>query len=58
MVFVLLGLITDGLYALTAGTAAEWLRARRGVAVAGRWIPGTMYIGLGLAAALSSGQRK
>jgi threonine/homoserine/homoserine lactone efflux protein len=58
VVFVLLGLVTDGLYALTAGTAARWLRARRGATLTRRWIPGAMYIGLGLAAALGSGQRK
>jgi len=58
VVFVALGLLTDGLYALTAGTAARWLRARRGVALARRWIPGTMYIGLGLATAFSGNNRK
>jgi threonine/homoserine/homoserine lactone efflux protein len=57
-VFCALGLLTDGLYALTAGSAAHWLRARRGVALTRRWIPGTMYIGLGLAAALSASNRK
>jgi threonine/homoserine/homoserine lactone efflux protein len=31
--FVALGMVTDGLYALTAGAAARWLRARRGVAL-------------------------
>jgi threonine/homoserine/homoserine lactone efflux protein len=58
VVFVALGMVTDGLYALTAGAAAQWLRARRGAALTRRWIPGTIYIGLGLAAALSSSQRK
>jgi len=58
VVFVALGLLTDGLYALTAGAAAQWLRARRGVALTRRWIPGTMYIGLGLATALSGNHRK
>ena len=58
LVFCALGLLTDGLYALTAGSAAHWLRARRGVALTRRWIPGTMYIGLGLAAALSPSGRK
>jgi threonine/homoserine/homoserine lactone efflux protein len=58
LVFCALGLVTDGLYALSAGTAAHWLRARRGVALTRRWIPGTMYIGLGLATALSPGHRK
>jgi threonine/homoserine/homoserine lactone efflux protein len=58
LVFCALGLMTDGLYALTAGSAAQWLRARRGVALTRRWIPGTMYIGLGLATALSPSSRK
>jgi threonine/homoserine/homoserine lactone efflux protein len=58
IVFVALGMVTDGLYALTAGAAAQWLRARRGVALTRRWIPGTIYIGLGLATAFSSGHRK
>jgi threonine/homoserine/homoserine lactone efflux protein len=58
LVFCALGLLTDGLYALTAGSAAHWLRARRGVALTRRWIPGTMYIGLGLATALSASNRK
>jgi threonine/homoserine/homoserine lactone efflux protein len=58
VVFVALGMVTDGLYALTAGAAASWLRARRGLALTRRWIPGTIYIGLGLATALSSSHRK
>jgi len=58
VVFVALGVLTDGLYALTAGAAAGGLRARRGLAVTRRWIPGVVYIGLGLATALSSGHRK
>ena len=58
VVFCALGLVTDGLYALTAGSAAHWLRARRGVALTRRWIPGTMYIGLGLVTAFSPSNRK
>ena len=57
LVFCLLGLVTDGLYALTAGSAAQWLRARRGVSLTRRWIPGTMYIGLGLVTAFSGNNR-
>jgi threonine/homoserine/homoserine lactone efflux protein len=52
--FVALGLITDGGYALTAGTAAQWLRSRPRFLASERWISGVMYIGLGMAAALSS----
>jgi threonine/homoserine/homoserine lactone efflux protein len=57
LIFVALGVLTDGLYALTVGSAAHWLRARRGVALTRRWIPGTMYIGLGLATAFSGNNR-
>ena len=56
--FVLLGLITDGGYAFTAGTAAGWLRSHPRLLAGERWISGGLYIGLGVAAALSSGQRK
>ena len=58
LIFVLLGLITDGGYALTAGTAAEWLRGHPRFIASEPWISGGMYVGLGLVAALSSHQRK
>jgi threonine/homoserine/homoserine lactone efflux protein len=58
MLFVALGLVSDGLYALGAGSAAQWLRARPSFLARERWVSGVMYIGLGLVAALSSGQRK
>jgi threonine/homoserine/homoserine lactone efflux protein len=54
MVFVGLGLITDGGYAVTAGTAAGWLRGHPRFLASERWISGVMYIGLGVAAAVSS----
>ncbi len=56
--FVTLGLITDGCYVLTAGTIARWLRGHARIQARGRWISGGMYVGLGLATALSSGHRK
>jgi threonine/homoserine/homoserine lactone efflux protein len=58
LVFVALGLVTDGLYAVGAGTAARWLRGNPRFLAGERWIAGTMYIGLGVAAGLTSGQRK
>ncbi len=58
VVFVLLGAITDSLYALTAGTAARWLRAQPRFLAGERWVTGGLYISLGLAAALSGGNRK
>ena len=56
--FVLLGLVTDGGYALGAGMAAQWLRGHPRFLASEPWISGGMYIALGVAAALSSGHRK
>jgi threonine/homoserine/homoserine lactone efflux protein len=57
-IFVALGLIADGGYALTAGTAARWLRGHSSFLASERWISASMYIGLGVAAALTSGRQR
>ena len=54
LVFVMLGLVTDGLYAIAAGSARRWIRAASPRFMTGqRWVTGGMYIGLGVAAAFS-----
>ena len=58
LVFVALGLVTDSLYALAAGTAGGWLRTSGVFAGARRWASGTVFIGLGLATALSGSRQK
>jgi threonine/homoserine/homoserine lactone efflux protein len=58
VVFVLLGAVTDSLYALTAGSAARWLRGQPRFLAGERWVTGGLYISLGVAAALSTGHRK
>jgi threonine/homoserine/homoserine lactone efflux protein len=58
VVFVLMGAITDSLYAIGAGSAAAWLRGSPRFLASERWISGTLYLGLGLAAALSSNQQR
>ncbi|HEV8529844.1 MAG TPA: LysE family translocator [Methylomirabilota bacterium] len=58
LLFVGLGVITDGLYAVGAGTAAQWLRGNPRFVRSERWVSGSMYIGLGVAAAFSSSHRK
>jgi threonine/homoserine/homoserine lactone efflux protein len=58
VVFVLLGAVTDSLYALTASSAARWLRGQPRFLAGERWVTGGLYISLGLAAALSSTHRK
>jgi threonine/homoserine/homoserine lactone efflux protein len=50
VLFMLLGFVTDSLYALTAGTIAGALRRRRR---AFRYGSGAIFIGLGLVAALT-----
>jgi threonine/homoserine/homoserine lactone efflux protein len=58
LLFVLLGTLTDGAYALGAGTAARWLRGRPRFLAGERWVSGGVYIGLGVVAAVSSSGRK
>ena len=56
--FVAIALLTDGLYALLSGTAADWLRRRNEsprFRRAGRYASGSVYVALGLATAVSGG---
>jgi threonine/homoserine/homoserine lactone efflux protein len=58
LLFTALGLVTDGCYALAAGTAGNWLRKSRGYLKAERYVSGVLFIGLGLTAALAGNQKK
>jgi threonine/homoserine/homoserine lactone efflux protein len=51
--FVLLGLVSDGAYAMLASTGAGWLRRRPGAARASRLVSGGVLIGLGVTTALA-----
>jgi len=55
VIFVLLAFLTDSLYALAAGSAGRWLRGNLRYLRFQRYFSGTVYIGLGLTAALASG---
>jgi threonine/homoserine/homoserine lactone efflux protein len=55
VLFALLGLVTDSLWALAAGTAGGVLRRSRRFARGQRYVTGTVYVGLGVATALSGG---
>ena len=57
LVFVALGVISDGLYAVAAGTAGAWLRGGR-LLRAERYVSGSVFIGLGVTAALAGDGRK
>jgi threonine/homoserine/homoserine lactone efflux protein len=51
--FALLGLVTDSLWALAAGTAGGVLRRSRRFARGQRYVTGTVYVGLGVATAFA-----
>jgi len=51
--FVLLGLVTDSLWALAAGTAGGLLRRSRRFVRTQRYVTGTVYVALGVATAFA-----
>jgi threonine/homoserine/homoserine lactone efflux protein len=58
LTFAGLGLVSDSLYAIVAGTVADRLRGTPLVARVERWFGGTVLIGLGVASALVAPNRK
>jgi threonine/homoserine/homoserine lactone efflux protein len=57
LTFATLGLMSDSLYAVVAGTVADRLRGTPFIARVERWFGGTVLIGLGLAAAIVAPHR-
>ena len=57
-VFVLLAILTDGLWALLAGSVAGWLRGSARLIPAQRWFAGSVFIALGIATAVSGTRSK
>jgi threonine/homoserine/homoserine lactone efflux protein len=58
VLFTLLGFMTDGCYAIAAGTAGNWLKRSRGYLKFERYVSGTLLIGLGLTAAFAGSPKK
>ncbi|MFL5333333.1 MAG: LysE family translocator [Geminicoccaceae bacterium] len=58
LLFTALGSVTDGCYALAAGTAGNWLQRSRGYLACERYVSGVLLVGLGLTAAFAGNQRK
>jgi threonine/homoserine/homoserine lactone efflux protein len=56
-VFMLLGIVTDSLWALGAGAAGESLRRHRAWPRAQRYVSGTVFVGLGALAAFAHDPR-
>ncbi len=55
--FVMMAILTDGMYALLASTAGSWLKRNRYFLRAERYVAGSVYIGLGVTAALAHNSR-
>ena len=53
LLFALLGLVTDSVWALAAGTARGVLRRSRRFVSTQRYVTGTVYVGLGVLTALA-----
>jgi threonine/homoserine/homoserine lactone efflux protein len=58
LLFTLLGFISDGCYALAAGTAGNWLKKSRSYLNFERYVSGVLFIGLGLTAAFAGNHKK
>ena len=54
LVFVVIALSSDSLWALAAGTAGVWLKRSRWYLGVKRWVTGTVFVALGLSAARTS----
>jgi threonine/homoserine/homoserine lactone efflux protein len=57
LTFIALGLVTDSMWALAAGSAGETLRKSRRWANVQRYVSGSVFVGLGLVTALTGSHR-
>jgi threonine/homoserine/homoserine lactone efflux protein len=57
VLFVLIALVSDSLWALASGSAADWLKTRPIAVQVERWLTGSVLVGLGAAAALTGASR-
>jgi len=56
--FVTMGLLSDGVWAIVAGGAADWLKSHLGFLRAQRFFSGGVFIALGVAMAVTGEHRK
>ena len=57
-ILIFLGTLSDSIYALASGSIGNWLRGNLKFLRAQRYFAGSVYIGLGAAAALSGAHRR
>jgi threonine/homoserine/homoserine lactone efflux protein len=57
LVFIVLAILSDGTWVLVAGTASERLRGHAGFLRTQRYVSGSVFVGLGVATALTGSHR-
>jgi threonine/homoserine/homoserine lactone efflux protein len=58
LILVLMGLISDGMYALLAGYLGSWIKKKIKLLRAQKYISGTIYFALGVAAVFAGSNKK
>ena len=58
LLFAVMGFVSDSVWALTAGSAAGWLRRNQTFMRNQHYVSGTVYMGLGLVTAVSGSNHK
>jgi len=58
LIFIIMGITSDGLYAMLSGSLGQWLRGNLRFLRAQRYVAGSVYIGLGVTTALSGVPKK
>ncbi|MGI8422462.1 MAG: LysE family translocator, partial [Gaiellaceae bacterium] len=58
LLFACLGFLSDGVWALVAGTLGDWLRGSARYLRAQRYVSGAVFVGLGAVAAFSAPVRQ
>jgi len=58
VMFASMGFVSDGVYALAAGTAGRWVKRNNHYLRWERYVTGTVFIGLGVTAAFAGNGRK
>lgn len=54
-VFLLMAIVTDGIYAIVAGTLGQWLKNNQSFLKIQKYLSGSIYVFLGVATAVSGG---
>jgi threonine/homoserine/homoserine lactone efflux protein len=57
LLFIAIAVVSDGAYALAAGTLGGWLRRSKGFLAVERYVSGMVFVGLGVATALTGSRR-